>query len=107
MRTTVPAGAHAIAVRNSGRQPHMAQLWKLNDGKSAADVVKWLAAAKPASPAPGTMIGGIAALSPGQRALMNVKLAAGRYVIVGMANDAPAETPRDIEPMVHEFSVGG
>lgn len=99
------AGAHVVAVRNSGRQPHMALLWKLNGGKSEADVVNWIAAAKPTSPAPGTMIGGIAALSPGQRAEMNVKLAAGRYVVVGMANDAPAETPRDIKPLVHEFSV--
>ncbi len=100
------AGAHVIEVRNTGSQPHMAMLWRLHDGKTVSDVVKWMDAPTDPGPAPVTLLGGTPDLDPGLSLQLPVDLAAGTYVLICLVDDARDHKPHYSHGMVREITVG-
>ena len=99
------AGTRVVSVRNAGSQPHMALLWKLHLGKSAADVVRWMNTTGPAVD-PVTLMGGVPDLDRGQSAELLLDLAPGRYVFICLVDDIHDHTPHYAHGMVREVLIG-
>lgn len=127
---TVPSGAVTIELANDGKEPHQAQLLKLNEGVDGAKVIS-AAMADPSGGAAiklGTAAGGPNAVDPGESQVATVRLAPGPYVLMclipdakgrahaglGMvrpltveSNDDPAAVPSaDYTATMKEFSFG-
>lgn len=100
---TVPAGPTAIKLVNRGRQVHHATLIRLDDGKTADDV---LAAMKNPGPPPAwaVMSGGPNGVSPGGTAETIVDLRPGRYAVVCFVPDADG-APHVMKGMIRELQV--
>jgi hypothetical protein len=101
------AGAHVIEVRNAAAQPHMVLLWRLHDGKSAADVVQWMDARVDPGPSPVSLVGGTPDMDPGQMLQLRVRLQPGKYVLICLVDDAHDHKPHYAHGMVREITVGG
>lgn len=99
------AETHVVSVRNAGAQPHMALLWQLHQGKSAADVVRWMDTTGPAV-APVTLMGGVPDLDPGQSVELVLDLVPGRYVLICLVDDIHDHKPHYAHGMVREVLVG-
>lgn len=75
---TIPAGAVSIHLVNHGKEMHQAQLIKLEDGKTVADLAKALK--NPGPPASWIkFVGGPNGIAPGQEAVALSELAPGSY----------------------------
>ena len=99
------AGTHVVSVRNKGSQPHMALLWQLHQGKSVADVVRWMNTTGPAAD-PVTLIGGVPDLDPGQSAELVLDLVPARYVLICLVDDIHDHKPHFAHGMVREVVIG-
>ncbi len=99
------AGTRVVSVRNAGSQPHMALLWKLRLGRSAADVVRWMNTTGPAVD-PVTLMGGVPDLDRGQSAELLLDLAPGRYVFICLVDDIYDHKPHYAHGMVREVLIG-
>jgi plastocyanin len=97
------AGAHVVRVRNAGPQSHMALLWRLDNGKSVADVTRWINGG-PGS-APMTTMGGVPDLDRGQSAEMVLDLAPGRYMLICLDDDIHDQKPHYAHGMVREIVI--
>lgn len=85
---TLSAGAHTISVTNDGPQPHEATIVKLADGVTAQQLLTaFVSGEAPAGPPPFTSAGGIAGISAGSTATMDVDLPAGNYAFVCFVPD--------------------
>lgn len=96
---------HVVGVHNAGSQPHMALLWQLHDGKSVADVIRWMNTTGPAVD-PVTLIGGVPDLDPGQSAELVLDLVPARYVLICLVDDIHDHKPHFMHGMVHEVLIG-
>jgi hypothetical protein len=76
---TVPAGAVTIRLVNHGKELHQAQIIRLEDGKTAADLAKALQHPGP-PPSWAKFMGGPNGIAPGQEAQATSVLAPGNYV---------------------------
>lgn len=103
--TTLTAGAHVIDVRNEGTQSHMALLWRLRRGKSAADVVHWMDTPSDTGPAPVTLLGGVPDLAVGRSARLLFSLTPGRYLLICLVDDVHDHKPHYAHGMVREIVV--
>jgi uncharacterized cupredoxin-like copper-binding protein len=99
------AATHVISVRNAGSQPHMALLWQLHQGKSVADVIRWMSTTGPAAD-PVTLMGGVPDLAPGQSVELVLDLVPGRYVLICLVDDIHDHKPHFAHGMVREVQVG-
>ena len=85
---TLSPGAHTITVTNDGPQPHEATIVKLADGVTAQQLLTAFASGEaPAGPPPFTGAGGIAGISAGSTATMDVDLPAGDYAFICFVPD--------------------
>ena len=99
------AGTHVLRVRNAGSQPHMALLWRLHQGKSVADVVRWMDTTGPAT-APVTLVGGVPDLDRGQSVELVLDLIPGRYALICLVDDIHDHKPHYAHGMVREVLIG-
>lgn len=74
-RDTLPAGRHLVRITNSGQHDHLLRLARLSDSTSLRE---WLSSDEPASVAHD--VSGLARISPGQFAYVEMQLEPGRYV---------------------------
>jgi len=103
---SLSAGPHTVTVTNNGPQPHEAGVVKLADGVTVPDVIELLGAAEPASgPPPWTDVGGIAGISPGSTATMDVDLPAGDYAFVCFIPDPATGNPHLMLGMIAPLTV--
>lgn len=102
---TLESGDHVIAVHNAGSQPHMALLWRLHPGKSAADVVHWLEMPSDNGPPPVTLEGGVPDLDSSQSAQLRVSLRPGQYLLICLVDDIHDHKPHYLHGMVRQFVV--
>ena len=66
MPDEVPAGATRISLTNNGAEAHHAQLFRLDDGKTMADLAETLASGEPAATSDvGRFVGGTGLVDPG------------------------------------------
>ncbi len=102
---SIPAGSVTIHLVNHGKEIHQAQLVRLEEGKTAADLQ---AAMKQSGPPPSWMkfAGGPTAAAPGQEATSTQVLTPGQYVAI-CAIPSPDGVPHVMKGMVQPFEVTG
>ena len=81
---TIPAGLTTLHLMNEGKEGHQAQLLKLTDGKTYADMVAGMKAMKPGAPPPSWIVpvGGPNAAPPGGTSAATQTLEPGNYALV-------------------------
>lgn len=97
------AGHHRILVRNAADQMHEATLVRLAPGEGPLDFARWMDEQE--GPPPGSMIGGMTGLSPGEEAEMEVDLRPGRYALVCFLLDAGDGKPHFMHGMMTEMTI--
>jgi uncharacterized cupredoxin-like copper-binding protein len=100
---SIPAGAVTIRLANHGKELHQAQLVRLEDGKTVADLEK---AMKANGPMPSWMkfVGGPNGIAPGQEATSTTSLAPGRYAALCLI-PGPDGVPHLMKGMIQPFEV--
>jgi len=80
----VPAGMTTIHLTNNGKEPHQANLIRLDSGKTYTDMMAAMKAMKPDAPPPKWVImaGGPNAVAPGGSTDLTMNLQPGNYAIV-------------------------
>jgi len=102
---SLPVGQSVIKVINEGPEPHEFNLMQLAEGKTAADVVQFLA--HPDGPPPFVAIGGINGLEPGSVGYVEFDFKPGNYVAICNIPSPKAEGHQHFSlGMIKEFSVG-
>jgi hypothetical protein len=105
----VPAGATRVSLTNDGTEVHHAQLFRLEDSASVADLAAALATSDPAAAlAFGTFEGGTALVAPGKTSAADavVDLEVGTYVLICFVEDAAGEAHL-AHGMLQPFEVTG
>jgi len=97
------AGSHTIRVENTADQPHEIELVQLDSGKTADDVLKWIA--DPKGPPPGRPLGGIAGLSKGTHGYFTADLVKGNYALLCFLPDMKDGKPHFMHGMKQEFTI--
>ena len=107
MPDTVPAGLTTFRLVNQGKELHHASLFRLGDGKSAADFQAGIAAAMTShAPPPSWMsfVGGPNAVTLGDTAIATQMLEPGSYVFVCWIPSLDG-TPHVMKGMMHPLVV--
>lgn len=81
---TIPAGLTTLHLMNEGKEAHQAQLIKLTDGKTYADMLAGMKAMKPGAPPPSWIVpaGGPNAAPPGGTSATTQTIEPGNYALV-------------------------
>jgi hypothetical protein len=100
---TIPAGAVTMRLQNHGKELHQAQLLKLEDGKTVADLAKAL---KNPGPPPSWIkfVGGPNGVAPGSESNATQVLAPGKYVYICLI-PSPDGVIHAAKGMVQPFEV--
>lgn len=98
------AGHHEIKFVNNGTQPHELEILRLGEGKTVDDLVAWGQAAE--GPPPGSSLGGVAPMMPGEVAYTPVDLTPGNYVMLCFVPDPTKNNmPHLAEGMMVPFTI--
>ena len=97
------AGKQTIEVRTEATQPHEIEILKLAPGKTADDVMKWVA--KPVGSPPASGIGGVAGTSAGVHVRFTADLTAGDYLIACFIPDAKDGKPHAMKGMMQTIKI--
>jgi hypothetical protein len=100
---TLTAGRRTIRVENHARQPHHADLVRIADGKTMADVFEWMKTSE--GPEPFVPVGGASPIAPGTVNYFTVDLIPGNYILVCFFPDINDGKPHIRHGMVREFKV--
>ena len=100
---SIPAGAVAFQLLNHGKELHQAQIIRLEDGKTVADLEK---AMKAHGPPPSWMkfVGGPNGIAPGQETTSTATLAPGNYAMLCLI-PGPDGIPHLMKGMIQPFEV--
>jgi uncharacterized cupredoxin-like copper-binding protein len=103
MPATIPSGAVSLRLVNNGKQLHHAQIVRLDQGKTVADLE---AATKHEGPPPPWIhfLGGPNGIAPGQEATGMTSLAPGKYVLLCLI-PGPDGVPHVAKGMMQPFEV--
>jgi hypothetical protein len=96
------AGKHTFKVVNKGPQDHEIELVKFAPGKSAKDLVAWIA--KFEGPPPGSALGGVAGVVKGGTGYFTADLTPGDYGLICFV-PGPDGKVHAIHGMVKDFKV--
>ena len=99
---TLRQGRQVIQIVNRGNEFHEAGLFRLPDGVSAEDELRWLDTET--GPSPGASAGGIGDIPAGDSILVALDLKPGRYLWFCSVRDA-AGTPHYRLGMVSQFKI--
>lgn len=99
----VTAGTHTFRVFNTAAQPHEVLFVRLEEGRTAQEVIEWSHA--PAGPPPGTPIGGVGVMATGLENRLALTFEPGRYALICFVPDATDGQPHYAHGMVQEFDV--
>lgn len=100
------AGKQSWLLSNGATQPHEMLVVRLAPGKTAQAFLAWVETGFRGS-APGTAMGGVAAMAPGEENVIDLDLAPGRYALICFVPDARDGKPHVAHGMVEEFEVRG
>jgi uncharacterized cupredoxin-like copper-binding protein len=103
LRGPLASGPHTVKVVNRGPQPHELELVQLAPGKTAKDLMAWVA--KPDGPPPGNAIGGVTTLMPGMSGYFTATLAPGKYLMLCFVPDGKDGKPHLEHGMMKEVMV--
>lgn len=106
MSAGVTRGRHMIRFENRGPQPHELVIVRLAAGKTMNDAREWAERGQTGT-APGVMLSGVAALSPGRGAYVTNDFTAGRYALLCFVPDQKDHVghPHVHYGMMKEFTV--
>jgi len=106
MPASLPGGPLSIQVTNDGPEPHEFNILKLEDGKTAEDVMKFLGG-EAGGPPPFAPVGGINGLDLGVTGYAELDLAPGTYVAICNIHSPKADGHQHFTlGMIKTFSVG-
>lgn len=74
----ITAGRHVFRVVNTAPHPHEVTFVRLDPGKTADNMLRWLT--HPVGTPPGEMLGGVFGMQPGQHAFVTVDFSPGEYL---------------------------
>lgn len=97
------AGKHTFEVRGAPGQPHELELFRLEPGKTADDVVAWIRDMKGPPPVHG--VGGVLPAGPGVPVYFTADMAPGRYALFCFLADAKDGKPHFTHGMIHTIEV--
>lgn len=98
-------GHHTIRIRTVGSQSHELVIFRLDEGRSAHDVVAWLEQGQQGPP-PALPVGGVVGLAPGEPDnLIEVDLERGRYAFICFLPDAKDGRPHFLHGMIQDYEV--
>ena len=103
MTPVISAGRRTVRVENAAAQPHEALLGRLAPGKSAHDLLQWMARRE--GPMPGEQVGGTAALSRGEVNFLTMDFTPGDYVLLCFVRDATDGKSHLAHGMIRQFRV--
>ena len=105
MPATIPSGAVSLKLVNTGKELHQAQIIRLDQGKTVADLE---AAMKHEGPPPPWLrfVGGPNGIAPGQEATSMASLAPGNYALICLI-PSPDGVPHLMKGMIQPFEVSG
>lgn len=103
MPATVPAGVVSLRLVNTGKELHQAQIVRLDQGKTVADLES---AMKHEGPPPPWLrfVGGPNGIAPGQEATSMASLAPGSYALICLI-PSPDGVPHLMKGMIQPFEV--
>jgi hypothetical protein len=98
----------SLKITNAGTTPHSFTLFKINAGKTPAEVKAYFDAKfngqNPAGDPPAAIVGGMAAIAPGTSGYLQQTLATGHYGYVSTEGDDPANDD-STRGLIGEFDV--
>lgn len=98
------AGHHVIAVTNTGKESHMMVMNRYPEGGTNKDYLDW--AYNPnGKPAPGTAVGGVTEIMPGQTVVMEATFTPGHYGLLCFVPDPKTKKPHFMLGMQKEIDV--
>jgi uncharacterized cupredoxin-like copper-binding protein len=100
----VPAGAVSLRLVNNGKELHQAQIVRLEEGKTAADLAAAMKNEGAPPPKWAKFLGGPNGIAPGMEAESTTILAPGQYVILCLI-PSPDGTPHIAKGMIHPMEV--
>lgn len=100
----VNAGLVSVRLENNGKEPHHAQLARLQDGKTMADLQAAFMEGEQAALALLEFVGGPAGLNPGQSQEVVLTLREGNYVLLCFLSSADG-TPHFAKGMIKPLQV--
>lgn len=103
MPSIAPAGRDTFELMNMGSQPHEMVLFKLAPGKTLADVIAFIKSQK--GQPPGSPMGGLFDLDPGQTSYLVQAMPAGKYVALCFVTDPKTHLPHAALGMIRPFTV--
>lgn len=99
---SLSSGSYRVV--NESEQTADAVLLSVNTGRTSQDVAAFFAGGA-AGPAPFTIIGGMANLSPTTSAIVNLEVSTGKYVLVGFATKPAGGAPELLPGLMAEVNV--
>jgi hypothetical protein len=103
LSTPITAGTRVFEVVGNPGQPHEVELVRLEPGKTAMDMLNWVA--KPEGPPPGLPLGGTAPAMPGMSVFFEAEMTPGNYAFICFLPDAGDGKPHFTHGMIKEFVV--
>lgn len=109
MTPKITAGLQTIHVENHGEQPHEFLLVRLNDGKTAEDVLEWIGQIEEMHSgdipeAPGLFLNGVSPLETEGENTITVDFTPGEYALICPYPDEEG-APHFVHGMIQQFTV--
>lgn len=101
--TPLTTGKHTVKVVNNGPQSHEVAFFRLNDGKTVEDFMKFAESYQGAPP--GMSVGGIAGVPPGSNTYFDVDLTPGEYILICFVPDAKDGKPHVAHGMMQRVTI--
>jgi hypothetical protein len=102
--TVLRAGRQVLRIRNEGKEPHEADIFRLTDSTSVDDYLTWLRGGE-VGPPPVDPVGGLGDLAPGRELWLAIDLTPGRYFLLCQVPASGDRRPHYEHGMVLEFTV--
>jgi hypothetical protein len=106
MPSSLPNGLVRVAFKNNGKQPHQANIARLNRGITKAKLEQQLQQHMDAALSMVTFVGGPNVVDPGGSQDVVLNLSQGEYVAICFVSD-PTGMPHFMDGMISLFAVGG
>ena len=100
---TLKSGRRTIRVENHAQQPHHAELVRMVDGKTLADLEAWQKSRQ--GPQPFDFAGGVTVLTPGQVNFFTVDLVPGNYLLFCFVPDVKDGKSHVRHGMVRQITI--
>ena len=98
-------GTHDIRVRTVGGQSHELVVFKLEEGRTAHDVVAWFEHGQEGPP-PAMPVGGVVGIAPGEEENeIQLTLERGRYALICFLPDSGDGKPHFVHGMIQDYEV--